>query len=178
MAKRIFEADLSVKGVQKLKEDLLRYKNDEFKDKCVLLVNRLAENGLNVALERVNSSPVGKNVTIRVESATRGTNVAKIMGSGTINQAEGREPFYLMLAIEYGSGIYYNVSGNPDAVKMGYGPGTFPGQIHAFEDGWYYWDEKTQTWRYTHGIKATMPMYAATLKIRETVESVVREVFG
>ena len=107
-------------------------------------------------------------------------NVAKIIGSGTVNQAAGREPFYTMLAIEYGSGIRFNKPpGNPDAAKMGYGPGTFPGQMHAFDEkGWYYWDEGLQSWRHTYGIEATMPMYAATLKIREAVESVAREVFG
>ena len=179
MAKRVFEADLSVAGIQKLKNDLLNYKNNEFNNQCTLFVNRLAEKGLEVALESVNSSPVGKYVTIKIDPATPGKLNAKIIGSGVVNQEKGREPFYVMLAVEYGSGIRYNEPGNPDAEKMGFGPGTFPGQVHAFDEGgWYYYDAENEKWKHTYGIKATMPMYNAMQMIKQVVENTAKEVFG
>ena len=83
-----------------------------------------------------------------------------------------------MLAVEFGAGIFYNSTENPKAPELGFGVGTYPGQIHAFEDGWYYWDDKTETWRYTHGIKATMPMYNAEQQIIQQYVKIAREVFG
>ena len=82
-----------------------------------------------------------------------------------------------MLLVEFGAGIHYNANANPKAGEMGCGVGTFPGQIHAFEDGWYYWGEDKK-WHYTHGTKATMPMYSASVAIREKVRECAKEVFG
>ena len=83
-----------------------------------------------------------------------------------------------MLAVEFGAGIFYNSEENPKAPELGFGVGTYPGQIHAFEDGWYYWDDKTETWRYAHGIKATMPMYNAEQQIIQQYVKIAMEVFG
>ena len=91
---------------------------------------------------------------------------------------EGQTVFYTLLAVEFGAGIFYNSKENPKAPELGFGVGTYPGQIHAFEDGWYYWDDKTETWRYTHGIKATMPMYNAEQQIIQQYVKIAREVFG
>ena len=49
--------------------------------------------------------------------------------------------------------------------------------IHAFEDGWYYLGNDNQ-WHYTHGVKATMPMYNATIEIINQYKQIAREVFS
>ena len=54
---------------------------------------------------------------------------------------------------------------------------SFPGQTHAFEDGWYYPDENGE-WHYTHGTKATMPMYNASTEMLLNIRKIAREVFG
>ena len=79
--------------------------------------------------------------------------------------------------MEFGAGIHYNSTANPNADKFGFGVGTFPGQVHAFEDGWYYWNEEAQEWQYTHGVKATMPMYNADIEIIQNVVKTAKEVF-
>ena len=56
--------------------------------------------------------------------------------------------------------------------------GTFPGQTHAYQDTWFYWDENTQEWKPTHGVKATMPMYNADMEIIKNVVKFAKEVFG
>lgn len=82
-----------------------------------------------------------------------------------------------MLAIESGAGIHYNSTPNPIADKFGLGVGTFHGQVHAFEDMWFYWDENAQEWKPTHGVKATIPMYSADMKNIKNVVKIAKEVF-
>lgn len=81
-----------------------------------------------------------------------------------------------LLLVEFGAGIHFNATANPKASEMGMGVGTFPDQTHAFEDGWYYLNEDNR-WVYTHGTKATMPMYNAMKAIREQYVTVAKEVF-
>ena len=179
MAKRVFESDLSVEGIKNLKMQLQSYKEDVLNKKCKELVSNLIDKGYEVAKSSISQSPVGRQVYLNIESREWRTGVEMLLvATGSIHEVPGREPFNVMLAVEFGSGIYYNQSVNPNADKYGYGPGTYPGQVHAFEDGWYYWDERSGKWRFTHGIKATMPMYNASVKIREEFESEIRRVFS
>ena len=106
------------------------------------------------------------------------TSNAILIATGKTVTSEDREPFYTLLAVEFGAGIVYNSAENPKAPELGFGVGTYPGQIHAFEDGWYYLDDKTETWRYTHGIKATIPMYNAEQQIIPQYVPIAREAFG
>ena len=179
MSKKVFEAKLSEDSIKNLRQELIRYKDIELKNKCQTLVKRLSEIGLEVAKAKISESPMGAYASVRVETndLKNGSN-ALLIATGAIKETEGREPFNILLAIEFGSGIFYNENGNPNAGQFGLGPGTFPGQIHAMEDGWYYWDASLEKWRYTHGIKATMPMYEAGKKILESVNTIALEVFG
>lgn len=122
------------------------------------------------------------DITTRITHLTNGDtpekafeNLLSILEDRTIKGGHGYVS--TLLIVEFGAGIHYNSKGNPKADEMGYGVGTFPGQIHAFEDGWYYWGED-EKWHYTHGIKATMPMYNASVAIREKVQECAKEVFG
>lgn len=178
MAKRVFKTDLSVKGIENLKKQLEDYKKDLVR-KCDLLAQRLAEIGLTVAEAKVDESPLGKYVNLKVEtSKTKVSSKAIIIAVGEIKRSEKYAPFSTLLAIEFGAGIYHNKIKNPKSEELGFGVGTFPNQIHAFEDGWYFWDEKEEVWRYTHGVRATMPMYNADIEIIKSIKAIAREVFG
>lgn len=179
MAKYTFKSDLSVRGLKKLKKDLLDYKNNELPRKCEQLVKRLLEVGIEVAHTKVDESPLGKYVvlTSNISPKEYGCN-GIILAKGQLIENEGYEPFSTILAIEFGAGIYHNRVPNPDAIKLGYGVGTFPGQVHAFEDMWFYWDEDEQKWKPTHGVKATMPLHSAKIKIIESTVTIAKEVFG
>ena len=179
MAKRIFESELSIDGIRDLKQRLQQYKKDILNEKIKTLVSNLGKLGYEVAESSISQSPVGSGVSLRIEE--KGWETGKeflLIVSGAIHEIPGREPFNVMLAVEFGAGVHYNQNVNPNADKFGYGPGTYPGQIHAFEDGWYYWDAQSEKWHYTHGIKATMPMYNAQMKIREQLELEIRKVFS
>ena len=178
MAKKILKADLSVQGIRKLQDELRKYQNDLTR-KCRLLAKELAEIGVNVAEARIGESPLGKYVSIQTDiSEEQAGCKAVLIATGEGKKSDGYASFNTLLAIEFGAGIHHNPTPNPSADKFGLGVGTFPGQIHAFEDGWYYWDDKAQEWRYTHGVKATMPMYSADMAIIKDVVKTAKEVFA
>lgn len=178
MGKKNFSVELSQSGIEELKKQLLNYRNVELPNKCKELVERLIKIGVNVSQDKINESPLGKYVTIStdISSSKMGCD-GVLLAKGTIKQQEGYAPFSVLLAIEFGAGIHYNPIPNPKASELGFGVGTFPGQIHAFEDYWFYWDENLQEWKPTHGVQATMPMYSADMEIIQNVIKQAKEVF-
>lgn len=179
MAHRVFKCDLSQKGIEKLIKDLKNYRDVILPNKCRELVTRLAEIGIQTAKVHINESPLGYYVTIRteIESNTMGCK-AILIATGETKTSDEYNDFNTLLAIEFGAGIHYNKDENPKARELGFGVGTFPGQIHAFEDGWHYWDEESQSWKYTHGVKSTMPMYNASVEIIKNIQKIAIEVFS
>lgn len=177
MAKTL-KVDLSVKGINKLKRQLKQYRDVTLPKKIERYVSELLKLGVNVAQTNINESPLGKYVTLTTNISSDKMGCKGILiAIGENKESEGREPFNTLLAIEFGAGIHYNFSENPKSEEMGFGVGTFPGQVHAFEDGWYYWDENASKWRYTHGVKATMPMYNADIEIIAKAVSIAKEIF-
>ena len=178
MAKRTFKTDLSVKGIENLKKELIRYRDVELLKKCKQLVTALTQLGITVAQTKVDASPLGKYVTLKTDVSVEEMDCkAVLIAVGAVKESDGYAPFNTLLAIEFGAGIHYNPIPNPKASKLGLGVGTFPGQIHAFEDGWYYWDNEVQEWRYTHGVRATMPMNCASLEIIQSIVKIAKETF-
>ena len=178
MAKKVFKADLSVNGIEALKSQLLQYK-DSLPIKREKLVYRLLQSGVVVSQAKINESPLGKYVTVTTNiSADKMGCKGILLAKGAVKEQEGYAPFSILLAIEFGSGVHFNPTPNPLSAEMGYGVGTFPGQTHAYEDMWWYWDENTQEWKPTHGVKATMPMYNADMEIIQNVVKFAKEVFA
>lgn len=178
MAKK-FSEELSVKGIEALKRQLLQYK-DSLSIKCEKLVSRLLQSGVEVSQARINESPLGKYVTVTTNiSADKMGCKGILLAKGAVKEQEGYAPFSILLAIEFGAGIHFNPTPNPlISSEFPYGVGTYPGQTHAYEDMWWYWDEDTQEWKPTHGVKATMPMYSADMEIIQNVVKTAKEVFG
>ena len=179
MAKKVFKSDLSVKGIEALKSQLLQYK-DSLSIKCEKLVSRLLQSGVEVSQSKISESPVGKYVTVTTNiSADKMGCKGILLAKGAVKEQEGYAPFSILLAIEFGAGVHFNPTPNPNADKFGLGVGTFPGQVHAFQsEGWMYWDEKAQEWRHTYGVKATMPLYNADIEIIQNVIRIAKEVFS
>ena len=181
MGKRKFTAKLSTDSLDNLKQELLQYKNMELPNKCRELIKRLMESGVEVANAKLSESPLGSQVTITTTMSSEnygGKGI--ILAKGAVHQAEGYDPFSILLAIEFGAGVHYNPSGtpNPKSAELGFGVSTFPGQTHAWQDTWFYWDDKEQEWKPSHGIKAIMPMYSADMEIIQNIEKIAKEVFG
>lgn len=176
MGKRVIRGELSSKGIQNIINQLQDYKQDLHR-KAELLCKRLAEVGLTVAQTKIGESPLGKTISLRIDMEPSKAGCKAILIASGQTKSNDYGTVNTLLLVEFGAGVFYNPSDNPKAGEMGYGIGTFPGQIHAFEDGWYYWGED-EKWHYTHGVKATMPMYSASVAIREQVASIAKEVFS
>lgn len=177
MSKRYTVNIMSKSSIEKLQKDLRKYRN-HLKFNARNIAKKLSEIGLKVAEAKVGESPLGNYIHLAVDyDKLPSGGRTMLIATGEVKESDEYAPFNILLAVEFGAGIYYNKDRNPKADEFGLGPGTFPGQIHAFEDGWYYWDEEEQTWRYTHGVKATMPMYNADMAILSSIEKVAREVF-
>ena len=180
MSKKVFKSDLSVKGIEALKSQLLQYK-DSLSIKCEELVSRLLQSGVAVSQSKISESPLGKYVTVTTNiSADKMGCKGILLAKGAVKEQEGYAPFSILLAIEFGAGIHFNPTPNPlIGSEFPYGVGTFPGQVHAFQsEGWMYWDEKVQKWRHTYGVKATMPLYNADMEIIQNVVKYAKEVFA
>ena len=179
MAKKVFKADLSVNGIEALKSQLLQYK-DSLSIKCENLVSRLLQSGVEVSQTKISESPLGKYVTVTTNiSADKIGCKGILLAKGAVKEQEGYAPFSILLAIEFGAGVHFNQTPNPlISSEFPYGVGTFPGQTHAYQDMWFYWDENTQEWKPTHGVKATMPMDNADMEIIQNVVKYAKEVFG
>lgn len=172
--------DLSVKGIENVKKKLIQYRDVELPRKCKEFVTRLLQSGVAVSREKIDESPLGKYVTVTTNiSADKMGCKGILLAKGAVKEQEGYDPFSILLAIEFGAGVHFNPTPNPlISSEFPYGVGTYPGQTHAYEDTWFYWDEKSQEWRPTHGVKATMPMYSADMEIIQNIAKVAKEVFG
>ena len=178
MSKKVFKSDMSVKGIDSLIRELQKYK-DDLPNKCKKLVSELLQSGVEVSKARISDSPLGKYVTVTTNISSEKMGCKGILlAKGAVKEQEGYAPFSILLAIEFGSGIHYNPTPNPLSAEMGYGVGTFPGQVHAFDqNGWYFWSEEKQQWIHSYGVKATMPMYSADMEIIQNIVKVAKEVF-
>ena len=180
MANKVFKSDLSVKGIESLKSQLLQYK-DSLSIKCETLVSMLLQSGVEVSQSKISESPLGKYVTVTTNISADNIGCKGILlAKGAVKEQDGYEPFSILLAIEFGAGVHFNPTPNPIiSSEFPYGVGTFPGQVHAFQsEGWMYWDEKAQEWRHTYGVKATMPIYNADMEIIQNVVKIAKEVFS
>ena len=178
MARKTIKVDIfNPKSIQNCIKQIESYR-DDLPRKCQEICRRLSEEGVRVADVAINSVPIGKTITL-----TTDINPSKI-GCKAIMKMTGRETrtedgriFFSALAIEFGSGIYYNKTANPKASEFGMGVGTFPGQTHAENpEGWYYLDSNGE-WKHSYGVQASMPMYKASVALRQKIDSIVKEVF-
>lgn len=178
MAKYKVTGGLSVKSIDNMIKQVEAYQSN-LNRKCEVLCRRLAEAGRQTAVTAINESPLGKTITlsIRMEPKEVGCK-AILMAVGQTKDSENYGSINTLLLVEFGAGIRYNATANPKAGEFGMGVGTFPGQTHAFDpEGWYYWGDDDQ-WHHSYGVKATMPIYKATVSIRQQVLTIAREVFA
>ena len=173
------KSDLSIKGIESVKKKLIQYRDVELPRKCKEFVERILQIGVDVSKAKIIESPLGKYVTVTTNISADKTGCKGILlAKGAVKEQEGYDPFSILLAIEFGAGVHFNPTPNPlISSEFPYGVGTYPGQTHAYEDMWFYWDENTQEWKPTHGVKATMPMYSADMEIIQNIVKIAKEVF-
>ena len=181
MAKRVFKSDLSVKGIEQLKKDLLDYKNNTLPNLLKQYITALAQEGISVGKQNVGG--FGKYLTFSVKTevskdgckalmlaSENGKIISTWKSYGEIKSAEV-SPLQMT---EFGSGWGAE---NPMQIPE-VGQGTFPGQTHAFDKEGWYWTDEDDNLNYSRGITAKMPMYKASIRIQEIAIKKAKEIFG
>ncbi len=181
MARYTFASDLSVKGIEKLKQELINYRDNELQRKIDLFVERLAQSGIPTIESRIaDASYTYDEKNIQSGSNTEHNTYIKVDKLIGLSQAtlvlEGKE----VLFIEFGAGIFYNTeagtSPHPLGAENGFLIGSY-GEGHGTQKVWGYYADSGEL-VLTHGVRATMPMYSASVEIRNNVVRIAKEVFG
>ena len=175
MSNRIYKSDLSTEGLRNMIRQLNEYK-DDLQIKADDFVQRLAEIGIKVAYYSVYSD-WRSLVEFRYEPMNLGE--GELIGQdvsvihrvwytkgGAVNGEADVSP---LLMSEYGAGSYA-LTGHR---------GTFPGQKHAFQQEWFWYDENgtKHSSEDDYHIIATQPMYRAMVVMMQKVKKVAKEVF-
>lgn len=84
-----------------------------------------------------------------------------------------------VLFVEFGAGVTLG-GGHPEAEAFGYGPTTYPGQIHAADpNGWYLPKSATgKSGVHTYGNAPSAAMYHTAKSLRAMLEQAAKAVFG
>lgn len=138
------------------------------KRKANELAERLAQYGLQrvqLGYDAAQTLYEGDaDVSVTVEK--RGENTYAIVASGAT-----------VLILEFGAGIRYG-EGHPQAADFGYGPGTYPGQTHVPEPGYWWFTDASGESHYSVGNAPSMVMYLTAQELEWEVERVAKEVFS
>ena len=181
MGKRVLKAELSVKSIEKLKKELIDYKNNELNKKIVRFTEELLKIGIQVVDERMkNAAYTFDEHDIRSGSDTTHSNFVRISQEGNQTKATlvvtGRE----LLFIEFGAGVSLNTekgtSPHEKGEEFGFTIGSY-GKGYGSRKVWGYYNDNGDL-VLTRGVKAEMPMYYAGLEMRSAVVEVARRVFN
>lgn len=134
--------------------------------KAEALARRLAAYGLTQVRIGYNAAVYDEDKHIEVSVANRGDNTYVIT-------AEGRD----LLFLEFGAGVRYG-DGHPLNSDLGMGPGTYPGQTHVPEPGyWWYTGEDGES-HFSVGNAPSMVMYMTGMELEREVDRIAMEVFS
>ena len=167
MAKTI-SIELSTKDIKRAQEEIRAYQI-ALNRKVETFIDKLAKVGLSVA-QAVLSGVQDEDLKEWDISLTSNK-------EGEISKAEIMLKGGDVLFIEFGTGIRYAQPQNPLAGKMGYGSGTYPGQTHVPNPGYWYYKDGNQEKHKSYGNRAYMPMYHASEALALELSRIAKEVF-
>ena len=175
MAKRTFKTDLSTKGIEQLKRELLNYKDNILQQRVDLLAMRLAEKGVDIA--QINVAKLGAVFTGELISS-----IHTQYGGST----KGTAIFYVVadsshaVFVEFGTGQIGQEAPYPYPFPPGidweYNTGKTIREIAPGEYGWFY--PKDGQWYFTQGMPARPFMMETALELMMLVEKTAKEVFA
>lgn len=175
MAKRVFKTNLSVKGIEQLKKDLLNYKNNILQQKVNLLSKLLAEKGVDIAqvnvarLDAIFTGELISSIHTKYGGSTNGTAIFYVVADS--NHAA---------FVEFGTGQLGMEGGYPypfpEGVDWEYNTGKTIFEISPGQYGWFYPGDDGQ-WYFTQGMPSRPFMYETSLELMNLVVKTAREVF-
>jgi len=180
--------NLNTKSINNAKRRLRNYKKSLSK-KCAKFVEELSYKGIYVAA--TNAGEYGKYILFSMEVTEQNDTgakaimygekqqdiVARWIGAGASIQEAVVNP---LLMAEFGSGAKASDASGKENAKWtpiaGAGRGTFPGQVHAEQDRWY-WMDLEGNWQSSSGVEPPMPIFSAYIEMKDQIENVARKVF-
>lgn len=176
MAKRKFTAELSVKGIEKLKNELLNYKDNILQNKVDLFARALADKGVDFA--QINVA--------RLDAIFTGELIASIHTEYG-ESGKGKAIFYVVADSEHAAYVEFGTLGSlggkkeypypfPEGVEWNYGSGKHIIQNSKGEYGWFYKADDGKVY-WSKGMDARPFMYETSLQLRGIVERTAKEVF-
>lgn len=180
MAKKTLKCNiLSLSSIKQLQRELQSYSNS-LTAKCEEVVRRLAQVGLDEAEKHISEA----GFTYDEKGIESGSDVEhhseiKVKTLNGYSHADlivsGKEIAF----IEFGAGVYYNgavgQSPNPKGNDLGMVIGSYE-EGHGKQNVWGYYSDGGEL-VLTHGTKATMPMYNASMRMYQEAPKIVKEVF-
>ena len=165
---------LSPSGVQHMIDSVREYR-EWIKSGCARLLERLTQEGYEVASAGFASAEYDGTNDVTVSVEDRGKIKAVVAVGGTV------------LFIEFGTGVTYP-DNHPEARDLGMERGEY-GQGRGKQPTWGYYGEPGTngtvvgerakgTLILTHGNPANMPMYNAVKELELRLGEIVKEVFG
>lgn len=156
--KHTITVDLSEKGINRLVKQLDEYEK-WMNRKVQELVDRLAEEGMQIAQVGFDIAAYDGVNDVKVTTEPRGECVTAVIATGNAT-----------LFIEFGAG-YLMGYGHPE--PMEFGPGTYPGKGHWDDpDGWYFAHGQK-----SYGNPPAAAMYNAVKELEQNLERIAAEVF-
>lgn len=158
------KVELNPSSIDKAIRELEAYERS-LDEKAKLLCERLAQMGALYAEWNFSGVLYAGDVGYRITVEPGEGNTYYIKADGET-----------VLFMEFGAGVRHGY-GHPLASDFGMGPGTYPGQTHAFDPkGW--WFGGKGNWTHTYGNAPGMPMYNAAKDLRGEILQAAKEVFS
>lgn len=177
---KVISFSLDKDSISKAISEIRAYQNT-LQGKCETLCKKLAAEGIVVAETHIGTSTFGKYVHLGVSVSSKEIGCSaivfmrdtqKIKSEWQTQDGTKSAEISPILMLEFGAGLH---ASNPKAIP-GVGTGTFPGGTHGNEPGWYYMD-LDGNWHHSTGYSAKMPMYYASIGLREKIVTIAKEVF-
>lgn len=169
-----YKTDLSVRGIEQLKKELLNYKNVELRQKVNTLVRLLAEKGVLIAQANITSydaiftGELLSSISAKNGGGTNGTAIFYIV-------ADSRHAVF----VEFGTGQIGSEAPYPYPLPPGvdweYNSGKTIFEISPGQYGWFY--PKGDKWYFTQGMPSRPFMYETAMELQELILKTAREVF-
>lgn len=157
------KVDLTPQSIDKAIKQLESY-SKSLDEKARLLCERLAQMGALYAEWNFSGVLYAGDIDYNISVERGEGNTYYIKAAG-----------HTVLFMEFGAGVKHGY-GHPLASEFGMGPGTYPGQTHAFDPkGWWFGESGHLT--HTYGNAPGMPMYNAAKDLRNEILQVAKEVF-
>lgn len=167
MAKKI-NIRLSSDSIEKAIKEIEQYQKD-LENKCSLFVKELSQKGYAIAnakIASVNIRHLDKFEVAPLDVSTNG------FVSKCVLKLSGSEALFL----EFGSGSYYSPD-HPLSAKFGYGSGTYPGQTHVPNPGYWWYKGDDGGVHFSRGNPSYAPMWSASQTMRIELNSVAKKIF-